>query len=95
MKWDEFKALLIGLGPDTPLGRILHGFLELFKSMVGGGSGLCIAILLRVIPDLNGLQKQAYNLIMGEKVDMHLLWTALLALWVISVGLIVFKKKDA
>lgn len=23
MKWDEFKALLIGLGPDTPLGRIV------------------------------------------------------------------------
>ncbi len=23
MKWDEFKALLIGMGPDTPLGRIV------------------------------------------------------------------------
>lgn len=23
MKWDEFKALLIGIGPDTPLGRIV------------------------------------------------------------------------
>lgn len=89
-------AALTGvLAAGFALTGILHGFLELFKSMVGGGSGLCIAILLRVIPDLNGLQKQAYNLIMGEKVDMHLLWTALLALWVISVGLIVFKKKEA
>lgn len=23
MKWDEFKALLTGIGPDTPLGRIV------------------------------------------------------------------------
>ncbi len=23
MKWDEFQALLIGMGPDTPLGRII------------------------------------------------------------------------
>ena len=74
---------------------ILHGFLELFRSIVGGASGLCISILLRVIPDLNGLQKQAYHLIMGEHVDAHLLWTALLALWVIATGLIVLMKKEA
>lgn len=24
MKWDEFCALLSGLGPDTPLGRIVQ-----------------------------------------------------------------------
>lgn len=23
MKWDEFQALLVGVGPDTPLGRIV------------------------------------------------------------------------
>lgn len=23
MKWSEFKALLVGIGPDTPLGRIV------------------------------------------------------------------------
>lgn len=23
MKWDEFRDLLVGLGPDTPLGRIV------------------------------------------------------------------------
>ena len=23
MKWDEFKSLLSGIGPDTPLGRIV------------------------------------------------------------------------
>ena len=23
MKWDEFRSLLVGIGPDTPLGRIV------------------------------------------------------------------------
>lgn len=23
MKWDEFKTLIIGIGPDTPLGRLV------------------------------------------------------------------------
>ena len=23
MKWSEFKAMLVGIGPDTPLGRIV------------------------------------------------------------------------
>lgn len=23
MKWDEFRDLLVGMGPDTPLGRIV------------------------------------------------------------------------
>lgn len=23
MKWDEFKDLLIGIGPETPLGRVV------------------------------------------------------------------------
>lgn len=74
---------------------VLHGLLDLFKSTVGGVAGACISFLLQIVPDLNGLQKQAYNLIMGEPIEAHLLWSGLLALWVISLGLFVFKKKEA
>lgn len=74
---------------------VMHGLLELFKSTVGGVGGAFISFLLQIIPDLNALQKQAYNLIMGEPIEAHLLWTGLLALWVISLGLFVFKKKEA
>lgn len=74
---------------------VLHGFLEMFKSTVGGVGGACISFLLKVIPDLNGLQKQAYNLIMGEQIDAHLLWMGLFALWVISLGMFLLKKKEA
>ncbi len=81
-------VLFVGVG-------VLHGLLELFKSTVGGVGGACISFLLQIMPDLNGLQKQAYNLIMGEPVEAHLLWSGSFALWVISVGLFVFKKKEA
>lgn len=74
---------------------VLHGFLEMFKSTVGGVGGACISFLLKVIPDLNRLQKQAYNLIMGEQIDAHLLWMGLFALWVISLGMFLLKKKEA
>lgn len=74
---------------------VLHSFLEMFKSTVGGAGGACITFLLKVVPDLNGLQKQAYNLIMGEHIDAHLLWMGLFALWVISLGLFILKKKEA
>lgn len=74
---------------------VLHGFLEMFKSTVGGVGGACISFLLKVIPDLNGLQKQAYNLIMGEHIDAHLLWMGLFALWVISLGMFLLKRKEA
>lgn len=34
MKWDEFKDLLAGLGPDTPLGRIVSIRAEEDKDML-------------------------------------------------------------
>jgi len=74
---------------------ILHGFLELFQSAVGGAGGACISFLLRVVPDLNRLQKQAYELAVGKPVETHPIWVCLFTLWVISIGLFVFKKKEA
>lgn len=74
---------------------VLHGFLEMFKSTVGGIGGSCISLLLKVIPNLNGLQKQAYHLIICKTVDVHQLWVGLFTLWVISIGIFLFKKKEA
>ena len=34
MKWDEFKDLLVGLGPETPLGRIVSIRAEDDKEML-------------------------------------------------------------
>jgi len=34
MKWDEFKALISGLGPETPLGRIVQIIAENDKNIL-------------------------------------------------------------
>lgn len=80
--------LFAGLG-------IFHGLLEIFKSMAGGIGGKCMSVLLRLVPDLHGIQKQAYNLVIGKQVELHLLFIGLLAIWIFSLGLFVFRRKEA
>lgn len=36
MKWHEFKALLVGIGPETPLGRIVQIRAEDDKEILKG-----------------------------------------------------------
>ena len=74
---------------------IFHGLFDLFKSVLGGLGGKCIAALLWIAPDLNGIQKQAYNFVVGKDVEGHLIWVGLLTIWIISLGLFLFKKKEA
>ena len=81
-------ALFAGIG-------VFHGIFDLLKSVVGGPGGKCISVFLWLVPDLNGIQKQAYNLIIGKTVEWHLIWTGLLAVWVISSGLFLIKRKEA
>lgn len=81
-------ALFAGIG-------IFHGMFDLFKNAIGGIGGKCIAILLGIVPDLNGIQKQAYNFVIGKNVEPHLIWVGLFTMWVISLGLFLFKRKEA
>lgn len=74
---------------------IFHGLFDLYKSVLGGLGGKCIALLLRVVPNLHGIQKQAYNLVVGGNVEVHLIWTGLLTIWILSLGLFLFKRKEA
>lgn len=81
-------ALFAGIG-------VFHGMFDLLKSVIGGPGGKCISVFLWLIPDLNEIQKQAYNLVIGKNVEWHLIWTGLFVLWVISLGLFVIKRKEA
>lgn len=74
---------------------IFHGLLEIFKSMAGGIGGKCMSILLWLVPDLNGIQKQAYHLVIGKQVEPHVIFVGLLAAWIFSLGLFVFRRKEA
>lgn len=74
---------------------VFHGVLDIFKNMFGGAGGKCLSFLLAIIPDLNGIQKAAYRLATEKSVETHVVWLGLLALWIVSLGLVVFKRKEA
>lgn len=74
---------------------VFHGLLDLFKSMAGGIGGKCMSALLWLVPDLNGIQKQAYHLVIGKQVEVHLLLVGLFVIWIFSLGLFVFRRKEA
>lgn len=71
---------------------VFHGVLDIFKSMLGGA---CLSFLLAIVPDLNGIQKAAYRMAIEKSVETHVVWLGLLALWIVSLGLVVFKRKEA
>lgn len=81
-------ALFAGVG-------IFHSLLDVLKNVLGGIGGKCLSVLLTIIPDMNGIQKQAQLVVAGENVDVHMLLVGLLAIYIISIGLFVFKKEEA
>lgn len=74
---------------------VFHGVLDIFKSMLGGAGGKCLSFFLAIVPDLNGIQKAAYRMAIEKSVETHVVWLGLLALWIVSLGLVVFKRKEA
>lgn len=74
---------------------ILHGALDLYRNMVGGVAATVLKVILKIVPDLHGIQAQAQNLVMGKSVDVHMILVGLLALYICSIGIIVFKRKEA
>ncbi len=74
---------------------ILHGVLDIYKSIAGGVSGAFLKGLLYILPDMHGIQKQAQNLMTQQQVDIHLILIGMLMLYIISIGLFVFKRKEA
>ncbi len=74
---------------------VFYGLLDLYKNIIGGFGGKLISLILSIVPDMNGIQKQAQNLMTGNKVDIHLVLTSLFAIYVISLGIFIFKKKEA
>lgn len=74
---------------------VFHGVIDMLKNMLGGAGGKCMSVLLKILPDLNGIQKAAYQIITGEGVEAHVIFVVLFALWFVSLGLFLFRKKEA
>lgn len=76
------------------LAGIFHSLLELLKDMVGGFGGELIKYALKLIPNLHQVQTQAGKVLHGGKVDMHVILTGLLMVYVYTVLLFVIKRKE-
>jgi len=74
---------------------VLHGILDIYKNIIGGFSGAIVKWVLLIFPDLNGIQGQAAGLVLGKGIDFHVILKGLLTLYIISLGLWVFRKKEA
>ena len=74
---------------------ILHGILDVYKNIAGGVAGAMLTGILTVLPDMHGIQTQAQNLMAQKAVDVHMILVGLFVLYVVSLGLFVFKKKEA
>lgn len=74
---------------------ILHGVLELYKNIAGGAAGVVLKAILTILPDMNGIQAQAQNLMAGKTVELHPILVGVFVIYVISLGLFLFQRKEA
>ena len=74
---------------------IFHSLLSLLKDIIGGFGGEMIKYTLKIIPDLDGMQSEAANVLLGSAVDVHVLLTGLLTVYVYVVLILVLKRKEA
>lgn len=74
---------------------ILHEVLDLCCGMMTGIGSMLLKGLLYVVPNLHAIQSQAGNILKAENVDAHVIWTGLLALYIVSMLLFICKKKEA
>ena len=72
---------------------IFHSLLSMLKDIIGGFGGVMVKYVLKVIPDLHGIQSEAANALCKNDVDIHIILTGLLAVYVFSVLILVLKRR--
>ena len=74
---------------------IFSSLLATLKDIIGGFGGVMVKYALKVIPNLHGIQSEAANALCGNHIDIHVILTGLLAIYVLTVLILVFKRKEA
>lgn len=89
------SAAVSAIGVGVVAVGILHGVLEIYKNIAGGAAAAVLNALLTILPNMHGIQTQAQNFMAQKPVDIYMILVAVLALYIISLGLFVFKRKEA
>lgn len=74
---------------------IFHSLLSMLKDIIGGFGGVMVKYALKVIPNLHDIQNEAANALYGKDIDIHIILTGLLAVYVFTTLILVLKRKEA
>ena len=74
---------------------IFSSLLATLKDIIGGFGGVMVKYALKVIPNLHKIQSEATNALCGNHVDIHVILTGLLAVYVLTVFILVCKRMEA
>lgn len=74
---------------------ILHGILDTYRGMIEGFTSSVLKAVLLVIPDLNSLQNQAANLLLGKDLEWHTIIKGLWIIYLLTLLFIVFRREEA
>ena len=74
---------------------IFSSLLATLKDIIGGFGGVMVKYALKVIPNLHGIQSEAANALCAKDVDIHVILTGLLAVYVFIALILVLKRKEA
>lgn len=89
----KFLAGVISVG--VTLFGIFYGIIALFKDMVGGLGGKMIKYILKLVPDLNGIQREAGDFLCGNNFDIHYIFVGLLFVYAFVALIFVLRRKEA
>lgn len=69
--------------------------ISLAKDVLGGIGGQLLGIAIKVIPNLHGVQNQALRMMLSQEMSINKLLVVILGIYVVSMGILFFKKKEA
>lgn len=73
---------------------VFRGLLLTLKDVFGGAGGEIVKYALKLVPDLDGVQSQAGNVLTDKPVDLHPLFAVLLAAYAFALLILFYKKKE-
>ena len=76
-------------------GGAFRSILTLVAAALTGVGGKVIKRSLQILPNLAGLSKQAGNLVQGNPINVNVIITSLIFIWIAGLGILFFRKKEA
>ena len=77
------------------VGGAFRSILLLVSAVLTGFGGTVVKRIIKLIPDLAGLSRQAGNLVQGKAVDAHVIIMGLVIIWIAGLGILVFRRSEA